>query len=102
MPMLADYVNEASALGMHVKMYFTLGQMTNHMTELFALKSLGGEILLANSSAVPPERRVLVASESSLEGKAQGQAKVDLQGMGDGLVGNEWLEVSFHRRPTMD
>ena len=57
MPLLADYAHQAHALGMHLKMYYTLGQITNHMTELFALKSMGGEILLRNRSAAPPPDR---------------------------------------------
>lgn len=93
MPMLADYVDEAAALGMHVKMYFTLGQMTNHMAELFALKSLGGEILLENSSALPPAHTVLAVADNNLEAEAIGRrTDLKVEGMGNGLVGNEWLE----------
>ena len=72
MPLLEDYAASAHALKMHLKMYYTLGQMTNHMTELFALKSMGGEILLRNVSATPPT----VSARRRL-------------GMGDGLVANE-------------
>ena len=72
MPLLEDYAASAHALRMHLKMYYTLGQMTNHMTELFALKSMGGEILLRNVSAIPPT--------------ASARRRL---GMGDGLVANE-------------
>jgi len=82
MPMLADYVDEAAALGMHVKMYFTLGQITNHMTELFALKSLGDEILLENASALPPAQTGIVG-----DSLAMGDGRVQVRGMGNGLVG---------------
>ena len=82
MPMLADYVDEAAALGMHVKMYFTLGQITNHMTELFALKSLGDEILLENASALPPAQTGIVG-----DSLAMGDGRAQVRGMGNGLVG---------------
>ena len=44
--------------------YYTLGQMTNHMTELFALKSIGSEVLLSNASATPPRGEQLTLSLS--------------------------------------
>lgn len=93
MPDLAEYVDSAALRGMHVKMYFTLGQITNHMTELFALKSLGGEILLENTSALPPRRMQMgsaIAKQWGWLGRGPGQSR--LKGMGNGLVGNEWLE----------
>jgi|EP01047_Picozoa_sp_COSAG01_P009514 hypothetical protein len=76
MPALAEYADSAHALGMHLKMYYTLGQITNHMTELFALKTLRGEVLLRNVSAVPP---TAVAANSSIGHRRQ-------LGMGNGLV----------------
>ena len=85
MPPLADYVGKASALGMHVKMYFTIGQITNHMTELFALKSMGGEILGDDPKNLPPTADALTAT-------ARGGVGVGTTGMGNGLVANEWLE----------
>jgi hypothetical protein len=117
MPMLAEYVGDAAALGMHVKMYYTLGQMTNHMTELFALKSLGSEILLVNPDSTPPVSShhdgVVVLGSGMLisgavvndtgagagAGAGAGGANGGSQhrwrarrGMGGGLVGNGWLE----------
>ena len=64
-----------------------MGQMTNHMTELFALKSLGDEILLENSSAVPPAQ-----TQHRDSAVLAGGDRAQVEGMGNGLVGNEWLE----------
>ena len=44
-PELRAYVDSAHALGMKVKIYYTVRELTNHAPELFALKSLGDEIL---------------------------------------------------------
>ncbi len=38
------YVDSAHARGMKVKIYYTVRELTNHAPELFALKSLGGEV----------------------------------------------------------
>ena len=94
MPLLADYVSKASALGMHVKMYFTIGQITNHMTELFALKSLGSEILGESPGDVPPTSTNAGSAVAAANDAHQQQQHVDVgsQGMGNGLVANEWLE----------
>jgi hypothetical protein len=42
---LKAYVDSAHALGMKVKIYYTVRELTNRAPELFALKSLGDEIL---------------------------------------------------------
>ena len=39
------YVDQAHALGMKVKIYYTVRELTNHAPELFALRSLGDEVL---------------------------------------------------------
>ena len=39
------YIDEAHALGMKVKIYYTVRELTNHAPELFALRSLGDEVL---------------------------------------------------------
>jgi hypothetical protein len=44
-PELKAYVDSAHALGMKVKIYYTVRELTNRAPELFALKSLGDEIL---------------------------------------------------------
>ena len=53
-------------------MYYTIGQLSNHAIELFALAGLNGEVLLRNTSDAPPAPR--------------------LGGLGGNLNGNEWLE----------
>jgi hypothetical protein len=44
-PELKAYVDSAHALGMKVKIYYTVRELTNRAPELFGLKSLGDEIL---------------------------------------------------------
>ena len=74
MPALDSFVKDARDAGVRVKLYYTVGQLSNHAVELFALASLpGGEVLLRNTSNVPP-------------------APGTLGGMGETLQGNEWLE----------
>ncbi len=41
---LSAYVNEAHSLGLKVKIYYTVRELSNHVVELWALRSLGGEI----------------------------------------------------------
>ena len=53
-PNLRAYIEEAHQVNVSVKLYYTLGQLSNHAVELFALLGLNGEILLSNSSDVPP------------------------------------------------
>ncbi len=42
---LGDYVGGAHDLGMRVKLYYTLREVTNHIAELPALRSLGHEVV---------------------------------------------------------
>jgi len=42
--LLSSYVNNAHSLGMKVKIYYTVRELTNHVAELWALRSLGTEI----------------------------------------------------------
>ena len=39
------YVDSAHARGMKVKIYYTVRELTDHAPELFALRSLGGEVI---------------------------------------------------------
>jgi Glycoside hydrolase 123, N-terminal domain len=42
---LSAYVDSAHARGMRVKIYYTVRELTNHAPELFALRSLGDEVI---------------------------------------------------------
>lgn len=78
-PRLKSYIDRAAQAGVRVKLYFTLGQLSNHAVELFALASLNGEVIVQNTSdLLPPPRS-------------------SLQGMGGTLMGNEWLEEHMIR-----
>jgi hypothetical protein len=44
-PEMKSYVDEAHARGMKVKIYYTIRELSNHAPELFALRSLGDEII---------------------------------------------------------
>jgi hypothetical protein len=41
---LSAYVNEAHSLGLKVKIYYTVRELSNHVVEFWALRSLGDEI----------------------------------------------------------
>ena len=41
---MKSYIDEAHANGLKVKIYYTIRELSNHATELFALRSLGDEI----------------------------------------------------------
>lgn len=43
---LSAYVNEAHGLGLKVKIYYTVRELSNHVEEIWALRSLGDEIYL--------------------------------------------------------
>ena len=43
--LLANYTRAAHALGMRVKFYYTVRELSNHAAELWALRSLGDEVL---------------------------------------------------------
>jgi len=42
---MKTYIDQAHSLGMKVKIYYTVRELTNHAPELFALRSLGDEVL---------------------------------------------------------
>ena len=42
---MKDFINTWHARGMKVKIYYTIRELTNHVTELWALRSMGDEIL---------------------------------------------------------
>jgi hypothetical protein len=51
-----EYVKEANAIGVRVKSYYTVRELSNRAAELFVLRQLGDEILStpACSDATPP------------------------------------------------
>jgi hypothetical protein len=133
---LKAYITKAKGLGMHVKLYYTVGQLSNHAAELFAMKGtskgpilhlallilalslchpsshppslslfakkgLGAELLPNNPSDepfFPPGKDAAGAAYTGADGEAY---KVDdsgaYKGMGDDLMGNEWLEEHMVR-----
>lgn len=78
-PNLKSFVNDAKAAGVRIKLYYTVGQLTNHAVELFAFAGLNGEVLSRNPADQPP---------------APGPG---VGGMGGNLTGNEWLEEHMVR-----
>ena len=42
---MENYTRQAHALGLQVKYYYTIRELSNHAVELFALKALQGEII---------------------------------------------------------
>mmetsp|Transcript_7851 Transcript_7851/g.27432 ORF Transcript_7851/g.27432 Transcript_7851/m.27432 type:complete len:667 (-) Transcript_7851:588-2588(-) len=81
-PSVLEYVHAAAAAGVKVKMYYTIGQLSNHAVEFSALKNLAGaEVFTATPSQQPPPL-----------GPGFGAA-APWRGMGDDLSGNEWLET---------
>ena len=46
MDKLSAYVNEAHGLGLKVKIYYTVRELSNHVEEIWALRSLGDEIYI--------------------------------------------------------
>ena len=73
--------------GVNIKIYFTLGQLSNHAIELFALAGLNGEILSQDPTDVPPAPGPGVLPHGA----------GPLGGMGGNLMGNEWLEEHMVR-----
>lgn len=43
---LSAYVNEAHGLGLKVKIYYTVRELSNHVAEMYALRSLGDEVFV--------------------------------------------------------
>ena len=46
---LKAYIESVHAAGLMAKVYYTVRELTNHMTELWALRSLGDEVLMAGA-----------------------------------------------------
>ena len=46
---LAAYVNEAHNLGLKVKIYYTVRELSNRVTEMWALRSLGNEVFITGA-----------------------------------------------------
>ena len=59
------YIKQAHAKGMKVKIYYTLREMTNHVTELFALRSLGHEVIAPGGGGGDPWLREHLGSDYS-------------------------------------
>ena len=54
--LMANYSQQCKALGMRVKFYYTVRELTNHAVELFALKALAGEIMSDDSPYTIPQK----------------------------------------------
>ncbi len=54
---MKSYVDEAHARGLKVKIYYTIRELSNRAAELFALRSLGGEIFSPARAAGSPGSR---------------------------------------------
>ncbi len=50
---MKSYIDQAHERGMKVKIYYTVRELTNHAPEMFALKSLGDEILSSGPGGGP-------------------------------------------------
>ena len=46
MPLLTNYTEQANALGMAAKFYYTVRELSHHAVELFAFRALAGEVLV--------------------------------------------------------
>lgn len=52
LPKLKEFVNKAHGDGMRVNLYYTTRELTQNLPEFFALKSMGGEIILPRKEGV--------------------------------------------------
>jgi hypothetical protein len=52
---MENYTQQAHALEVVVKFYYTIRELSNHAVELFALKALQGEVLLAEDPYTEPQ-----------------------------------------------
>ncbi len=52
LPRLKEFVNKAHGDGMRVNLYYTTRELTQNLPEFFALKSMGGEIILPRKEGV--------------------------------------------------
>lgn len=114
-PHLKTFVTELNASMIKTKVYYTVGQLSNHAVELWALAGLNGEVLLENSRNAQPtpagNGNVNANNNDNLNGSghremerhAEGQQQRQrhgrhlLRGMGGNLIGNEWLEEHMVR-----
>jgi len=76
-----DFIQDAKEVDVKVKTYYTIGQLSNHAVELFAMIGLNGEVINRNLSDVPPSPGGTNETSDRLT-----------NGMGACLIGNEWLE----------
>jgi hypothetical protein len=54
--LLDNFTSDAHSLGLRVKFYYTIRELTNHAVELFALKALQGEILTDEDPYTIPQK----------------------------------------------
>ena len=54
--LMENYTKQAHALGLIVKFYYTIRELSNHAAELFALKALSGEVLLDEDPYTVPQK----------------------------------------------
>ena len=52
---LEKYTSQAHSLGLQVKYYYTIRELTNHAAEFFALKALNGEIITPSDPFAEPQ-----------------------------------------------
>ena len=54
-PLLTNYTQQANALGMAVKFYYTIRELSTHAAELYPLLSLRGEVTTDTDPYVIPQ-----------------------------------------------
>jgi hypothetical protein len=52
-PQMKDYIDDAHRRGFKVKIYYTVRELSNHAPEVFALRSLGDEVLIGGPGGGP-------------------------------------------------
>lgn len=53
--LMDNYTSIANDLGMAVKFYYTIRELSNHAVELFALRSLQGEVIIDGDPDYVPQ-----------------------------------------------
>ena len=86
LPSLEEFVRNAEKCNVGVQLYYTVGQLSNHAVELFALSAMNGEVLLRDEDDLPPP-----------PGPVNITNRRRRLGMGGNLSGNEWL-INHMRR----
>ena len=81
LPSLEEFVRNAEKCNVGVQLYYTVGQLSNHAVELFALSGMNGEILLRDENNSPPPPGPVDITNTARR----------RLGMGGNLSGNEWL-----------